>query len=186
MFHNLSEQLLLLSMNVVFCVAACNNAEYEINGECCPICDPGNRVYRHCDKLTNTTCHSCLNKTFTNAPNGFIECLPCSVCDQSNGLRVKKTCTLISDTACEPLPGYYCIESLSNCKNIHPAQLDNTSAETEQKSETRSARTVLLGHIQTGLSANGIQTVRLLVRKRSRKERVRLTLSAVIKHVLIH
>ncbi|XP_043090318.1 tumor necrosis factor receptor superfamily member 14-like [Puntigrus tetrazona] len=117
MLHNLSEQLLLLSMNVVFCVAACNNAEYEVKGECCPMCDPGNRVYRPCDKFTSTTCYSCLEKTFTNAPNGLTECLPCSVCDQSNGLRVKKTCTLISDTACEPLPGYYCIESLSNCKN---------------------------------------------------------------------
>ncbi len=35
---------------------------------------------------------------------------------KGNGLRVKQACTLISDTVCEPLPGYYCIDVFSNCK----------------------------------------------------------------------
>uniref|UniRef100_A0A673HGV3 Tumor necrosis factor receptor superfamily member 5-like n=1 Tax=Sinocyclocheilus rhinocerous TaxID=307959 RepID=A0A673HGV3_9TELE len=115
-FYNLSKLLPVLFVRIVLCVAACNNAEYEINGKCCPMCYPGKRVHKHCDKYTSTTCDSCLVMTYTNAPNGFTECLPCSVCDASNGLRVKQTCTLISDTVCEPLPGYYCIDLLYNCK----------------------------------------------------------------------
>ncbi|KAF4099078.1 tumor necrosis factor receptor superfamily member 14-like [Onychostoma macrolepis] len=114
--YNLSTLLPLFFVNIVLCVAACNNAEYEVNGVCCPMCYPGKRVYRHCDEYTSTTCDSCPVMTFTGAPNRFTECLHCSVCDPSNGLRVKQVCTLISDTVCEPLPGYYCVDLLSNCK----------------------------------------------------------------------
>ncbi|XP_043103801.1 tumor necrosis factor receptor superfamily member 14-like [Puntigrus tetrazona] len=106
---------LLLIMNIVLCVATCSNAEYEINEECCPMCDPGKRVHKHCDEYTSTTCDSCLVMTYTNTPSGLTECLPCSFCDPSNGLRVKQACTLLSNTVCEPLPGYYCIDFLSNC-----------------------------------------------------------------------
>ncbi|XP_016085842.1 tumor necrosis factor receptor superfamily member 14-like isoform X2 [Sinocyclocheilus grahami] len=116
-FIHLSTLLpLLLTMNIVLCMAACNNAEYEINGECCPMCDPGKRVKNHCDVYTSTTCDSCPAMTYTDVPNGFTKCLACFVCDSSNGLREKRACTLISDTVCEPLPGYYCIDLLSNCK----------------------------------------------------------------------
>ncbi|XP_026108980.1 tumor necrosis factor receptor superfamily member 14-like isoform X2 [Carassius auratus] len=76
----------------------------------------GKRVYRHCDEFNSTTCESCHIRTYTDLPNGFTECLPCSVCDTSNGLRVKQACTVTSDTVCGPLPGYYCIDSLYNCK----------------------------------------------------------------------
>ncbi|KAI2661729.1 Tumor necrosis factor receptor superfamily member 14 [Labeo rohita] len=74
------------------------------------------RVYKHCDEFTSTTCDSCPAMTYTNTPNGLTQCLSCSVCDPSNGLRVKQACTLISNTVCEPLPGYYCIDMFSNCK----------------------------------------------------------------------
>uniref|UniRef100_A0A671K3J6 TNFR-Cys domain-containing protein n=1 Tax=Sinocyclocheilus anshuiensis TaxID=1608454 RepID=A0A671K3J6_9TELE len=73
----------------------------------------GKQVKRHCDENTSTTCASCPAMTYTNSPNGLTECLPCLVC---NGLRVKQACTLISNTVCEPLSGYYCIDLLSSCK----------------------------------------------------------------------
>uniref|UniRef100_A0A671L9J0 Tumor necrosis factor receptor superfamily member 14-like n=1 Tax=Sinocyclocheilus anshuiensis TaxID=1608454 RepID=A0A671L9J0_9TELE len=66
--------------------------------------------------------------TYTDAPNGLTECLPCSFCDPSNGLRVKKACTLISNTVCEPLPGYYCLEFLSNC----PKAIKHSTCSPEQ------------------------------------------------------
>ncbi|XP_056117092.1 tumor necrosis factor receptor superfamily member 14-like [Rhinichthys klamathensis goyatoka] len=113
-YYNLST-LLTLIMKIMLCMATCNNAEYEINGECCPMCDPGKRVYRHCDETTSTTCDSCRVMTYTNSPNGLTKCLPCSVCDPSNGLRVKQACTLISNTVCEPMPGYYCIDLHLSC-----------------------------------------------------------------------
>ncbi|XP_067270011.1 tumor necrosis factor receptor superfamily member 14-like [Pseudorasbora parva] len=114
-YNNLSKLLLLLIMEIAMSVATCNNAEYKINDECCPMCDPGKRVLKHCDETTSTTCYSCGVMTYTDIPNGLTECLPCSVCDSSNGLRVKRACTLISNTVCEPMPGYYCIDVHSNC-----------------------------------------------------------------------
>uniref|UniRef100_A0A673GRL4 Tumor necrosis factor receptor superfamily member 5-like n=1 Tax=Sinocyclocheilus rhinocerous TaxID=307959 RepID=A0A673GRL4_9TELE len=66
--------------------------------------------------------------TYTDASNGLTECLPCSFCDPSNGLRVKKACTLISNTVCEPLPGYYCLEFLSNC----PKAIKHSTCSPEQ------------------------------------------------------
>ncbi|NP_001038889.2 uncharacterized protein LOC751714 isoform 1 [Danio rerio] len=54
--------------------------------------------------------------TYTNVPNGFTECLPCSVCDPNNGLREKQACTSTSDTLCGPLTHYYCVDQLFNCK----------------------------------------------------------------------
>ncbi|XP_057212642.1 tumor necrosis factor receptor superfamily member 14 isoform X2 [Triplophysa rosa] len=102
--------VLPLIMNIVLCMATCYNGEYEINGQCCPMCDPGQRVLQHCDEFTSITCVSCSEITYTDSSNGLTECLPCAVCDSSNGLRVKRACTVISDTVCEPLPGHYCIE----------------------------------------------------------------------------
>ncbi|XP_051760500.1 tumor necrosis factor receptor superfamily member 3-like isoform X2 [Ctenopharyngodon idella] len=108
--------LSILVVKIMLCMAACNNAEYEIDGECCPMCDPGNRVEKHCDTNTSTSCDQCLVTTYTDIPNGLTKCLPCLVCDESIGLRVKQECTLISNTVCEPLLGYYCIGSMhSNC-----------------------------------------------------------------------
>ncbi|XP_051509187.1 tumor necrosis factor receptor superfamily member 14-like isoform X1 [Myxocyprinus asiaticus] len=103
--------LILLLMDIVFCMAVCNNAEYDINGQCCPMCDSGKRVYKHCDDSTSTTCVSCTEMRFTDAPNGLTECLPCFVCDASNGLKVNQACKQTSNAVCEPLPGYYCVDS---------------------------------------------------------------------------
>uniref|UniRef100_A0A673HVT2 TNFR-Cys domain-containing protein n=1 Tax=Sinocyclocheilus rhinocerous TaxID=307959 RepID=A0A673HVT2_9TELE len=129
----------LLIMNIMFCMAACNNAEYEVNGECCPMCDPGKQVKKHCDENTSTTCALCPAMTYTTSPNGLTECLPCFVCDTSNGLRVKQECTLISNTVCEPLSGYYCIDLLSSCKKAvkystcSPGQYINQTGQSFQK-----------------------------------------------------
>lgn len=35
----------LLNLIIVMCCKACNTAEYEIHGECCPMCSPGMRPY---------------------------------------------------------------------------------------------------------------------------------------------
>ncbi len=31
----------VVALNVVLCFSACARAEYEVNGECCPMCAPG-------------------------------------------------------------------------------------------------------------------------------------------------
>ncbi|XP_046726276.1 tumor necrosis factor receptor superfamily member 14-like isoform X2 [Silurus meridionalis] len=98
-----------LNIELYFC--ACGRAEYEINGECCPMCPPGNRVYRHCTEFTSTTCMPCVGSTYTDEPNGLSNCLSCTVCDVGQGLKVKMACTWTSDTVCEPLEGFYCTDN---------------------------------------------------------------------------
>uniref|UniRef100_W5UTD3 Tumor necrosis factor receptor superfamily member 5 n=1 Tax=Ictalurus punctatus TaxID=7998 RepID=W5UTD3_ICTPU len=116
-------------LNIELCFCACARAEYEINGECCPMCSPGNRVYRHCTEFTSTTCMQCVVSTFTDEPNGLARCISCTVCDAAQGIGVKMACTPTSDTVCEPLEGFYCTDEYSgNCRyavehtKCHPGQ----------------------------------------------------------------
>ncbi|XP_067250872.1 tumor necrosis factor receptor superfamily member 14-like [Chanodichthys erythropterus] len=99
-----------LNFKLCFSMTVCARAEYEVNGECCPMCAPGNHVYWHCTIDTSTTCVPCPPSTYTDEPNGLDKCFPCSVCDAGQGLRVKRSCTRFADTVCEPLEGFYCIE----------------------------------------------------------------------------
>ncbi|XP_053481887.1 uncharacterized protein LOC128608277 [Ictalurus furcatus] len=116
-------------LNIELCFCACARAEYEINGECCPMCSPGNRVYRHCTEFTSTTCMQCVGSTFTDEPNGLPRCISCTVCDAAQGIGVKTACTPTSDTVCEPLDGFYCTDEYSgSCRyavehtKCHPGQ----------------------------------------------------------------
>nr|AAI22413.1 Zgc:153759 [Danio rerio]AAI65518.1 Zgc:153759 protein [Danio rerio] len=107
----------VITLNLEQCFSACARAEYEIKGECCPMCAPGNHVYWHCSIDTSTTCVPCPAFTYTDEPNGLDTCFACTACDTANGLRVKKTCTRSSDTVCEPLAGFYCIQrNKDGCK----------------------------------------------------------------------
>ncbi|MCJ8734792.1 hypothetical protein PDJAM_G00239380 [Pangasius djambal] len=103
----------ILFLNTDLCFCACARAEYEINGECCPMCSPGSRVYRHCTEFISTTCMQCVDSTYTDEPNGLPSCISCTVCDTGQGLRVKTACTRTSDTVCEPLEGFYCTDEQS-------------------------------------------------------------------------
>ncbi|XP_076120796.1 tumor necrosis factor receptor superfamily member 14-like [Alosa pseudoharengus] len=106
--------LLLLHAVSTVMINACGPAEYEIGQECCPMCGTGHFVKRHCTEFTSTTCLPCPNSTFTDAPNGLLKCLSCSVCDSSVGLRVKRACSSTSDTLCEPLEGHYCNDPIKD------------------------------------------------------------------------
>uniref|UniRef100_A0A3B1JFH7 TNFR-Cys domain-containing protein n=1 Tax=Astyanax mexicanus TaxID=7994 RepID=A0A3B1JFH7_ASTMX len=98
------------TLNFKLCYSACARAEYEVNGECCPMCAPGNRVYKHCTEFTSTTCVPCSNSSYTSQPNGLLSCLPCTHCDPG---KVKTVCTRQSDAVCEPLEGFYCTDHRS-------------------------------------------------------------------------
>uniref|UniRef100_A0AAY5LAS5 TNFR-Cys domain-containing protein n=1 Tax=Esox lucius TaxID=8010 RepID=A0AAY5LAS5_ESOLU len=91
--------------------------EYIIGGECCPMCSPGNRVYRHCTEYTSTSCIPCIGSTYLDKPNGLTACIPCTHCDPGFGLMVKHPCRPSSDTVCEPLEGFYCTDPTKDgCK----------------------------------------------------------------------
>ncbi|XP_073766439.1 tumor necrosis factor receptor superfamily member 5 isoform X2 [Danio rerio] len=75
----------LVAANFELCFCGCARAEYEINGECCPMCAP-------------------------DEPNGLTKCFPCTVCATVKGLKVQKSCMRFGDTLCEPQEGFHCIK----------------------------------------------------------------------------
>ncbi|XP_005986084.1 tumor necrosis factor receptor superfamily member 14-like [Latimeria chalumnae] len=95
--------------------ASCTLGEYQIkNGDCCPLCPPGSRVYRYCTPEFGTVCIPCMKGTYMDHPNGLLMCLPCSVCDPELGLSVDQECTYTKNTQCSCQKGYHCIDSQSN------------------------------------------------------------------------
>ncbi|XP_018587973.1 tumor necrosis factor receptor superfamily member 14-like isoform X2 [Scleropages formosus] len=113
--------ILLISINITPVTYnpcfACDRAEYEINGQCCPMCFPGTRVYRDCTAQTSTSCAPCTGPTYTDKPNGLTQCTSCTVCDQGFGLKTVKECLTTSNTVCGVLEGNYCTDfSEGECK----------------------------------------------------------------------
>lgn len=100
----------VVTLNIELCLSACAYAEYELFGECCPMCAPGYRVQWHCTADISTTCVPCPASTYTDQPTGLTACFLCRVCDAGQGLKVKGNCTQTANTVCEPLEGFYCIE----------------------------------------------------------------------------
>ncbi|XP_065277265.1 tumor necrosis factor receptor superfamily member 14-like isoform X2 [Emys orbicularis] len=86
----------------------CYAGEYEINGECCPMCSAGSRVFKHCTRNVSTTCMPCVDDTYTEHPNGLTECMRCKVCDAGARLMVKEKCTYTKNTVCGCAPGDFC------------------------------------------------------------------------------
>ncbi|XP_072536846.1 tumor necrosis factor receptor superfamily member 5-like [Salminus brasiliensis] len=103
--------LFFSSVNFKLCFSECDHSEYKIDGDCCKMCTPGNRVYRDCTEFFSTTCTPCIGSTFLDAPNGLKECFRCKVCDHGKGLQVNIACTHTSDAECEPLEGHFCTEN---------------------------------------------------------------------------
>uniref|UniRef100_A0A8P4KLH1 TNFR-Cys domain-containing protein n=1 Tax=Dicentrarchus labrax TaxID=13489 RepID=A0A8P4KLH1_DICLA len=96
----------------------CHPSEYQIDSECyqwsqsdshgwCCLCSP----VKYCTEFRSTSCLSCTEGTFINHPTGRRQCYSCTICDAGSGLKIKTSCTTTSDTVCEPLEGFYCLNS---------------------------------------------------------------------------
>ncbi|XP_044226905.1 tumor necrosis factor receptor superfamily member 14-like isoform X2 [Thunnus albacares] len=88
----------------------CHRAEYQIGGECCPMCLAGSRVKTDCTEFRSTSCLPCTDGTYMNHPTGLKYCLTCGNCDSGSGLQIKTSCTSTSNTVCQPLEGFYCMD----------------------------------------------------------------------------
>ncbi|XP_007577040.1 tumor necrosis factor receptor superfamily member 14-like isoform X2 [Poecilia formosa] len=91
----------------------CHLTEYEIEGECCPMCPPGTRVKTDCTEFKSTSCQKCPERTYMDLPNRLKRCYPCSTCGSGAGLKEKRGCKRTADTVCEPMEGFYCTDSTS-------------------------------------------------------------------------
>uniref|UniRef100_A0A7N6BFC6 TNFR-Cys domain-containing protein n=1 Tax=Anabas testudineus TaxID=64144 RepID=A0A7N6BFC6_ANATE len=92
----------------------CHWTEYQTGNQCCPKCLPGSRVETDCTEFWSTSCLSCLEGTYMNKPTGRRTCFICRTCDEGSGLKMKSSCTTTSDTVCEPLEGFYCVDPSDN------------------------------------------------------------------------
>nr|QGX42138.1 TNFRSF14 [Protopterus dolloi] len=102
--------ILLLSVWSLLGENSCDDAEYFITGQCCPMCAPGDRVNQHCDDKTGTSCIPCTQGTYMDHPNGLTECFKCQLCDLGLGLQEVKKCTYTSNAVCDCRGGYFCVE----------------------------------------------------------------------------
>uniref|UniRef100_A0A3Q1JCK0 TNFR-Cys domain-containing protein n=1 Tax=Anabas testudineus TaxID=64144 RepID=A0A3Q1JCK0_ANATE len=91
--------------------------EYQTGNQCCPKCLPGSRVETDCTEFWSTSCLSCLEGTYMNKPTGRRTCFICRTCDEGRFnlmFNMKSSCTTTSDTVCEPLEGFYCVDPSDN------------------------------------------------------------------------
>ncbi|XP_065817062.1 tumor necrosis factor receptor superfamily member 14-like isoform X2 [Labrus bergylta] len=104
--------LLIFMMNIFLNqTLTCHWTEYVFGNECCPMCPSGTRVKTDCEEDKSTSCQPCTEGTFMNKMNGLKKCLSCRECGAGSGLKMKTSCTIRSDTVCEPLEGFYCSDS---------------------------------------------------------------------------
>ncbi|XP_060884098.1 tumor necrosis factor receptor superfamily member 14-like isoform X3 [Labrus mixtus] len=103
---------LILLMNVsTGQTLTCPQKQYQINDRCCPMCPAGGRVYADCTESRSTLCKPCPEGTFMDHLTSRPVCYNCKSCDEGSGLKMKTSCTIVSDTVCEPLEGFYCSDS---------------------------------------------------------------------------
>ncbi|XP_044226895.1 tumor necrosis factor receptor superfamily member 14-like isoform X8 [Thunnus albacares] len=111
---NMSSSLLFLIIILkVFIgqILACHPTEYQTAGGCCPMCPAGYRVRRDCTEFTSISCLPCTDETYMNQSTGLKQCFTCGNCDAGSGLQIKTSCTSTSNTVCQPLEGFYCMDS---------------------------------------------------------------------------
>ncbi|XP_042566257.1 tumor necrosis factor receptor superfamily member 14-like [Clupea harengus] len=106
--------IFILTAPCVFC-STCGAHEYPTGPHtCCPMCEAGSYVFRHCEKSNPTVCEQCPTTTFTDEENGLLRCKSCTVCDSKAGLKVRRACSPTSDTLCEPLEGHWCTDPIED------------------------------------------------------------------------
>uniref|UniRef100_A0A3Q3FC35 TNFR-Cys domain-containing protein n=1 Tax=Labrus bergylta TaxID=56723 RepID=A0A3Q3FC35_9LABR len=71
----------------------------------------GGWVSADCTDFRSTLCKPCPDGTFMDHPTYHPVCYISKSCDEGSGLKMKTSCTKVSDTVCEPLEGFYCSDS---------------------------------------------------------------------------
>ncbi|XP_047459170.1 tumor necrosis factor receptor superfamily member 14-like [Mugil cephalus] len=92
----------------------CGPEEYQTGNQCCPMCPPGSTIKLECTEFRSTSCLLCKNGTYMDKSNGHTQCFPCTNCDTGSGLKTKWLCTTTSDTVCEPLEGFFCVDFMGD------------------------------------------------------------------------
>ncbi|XP_049341580.1 tumor necrosis factor receptor superfamily member 14-like isoform X2 [Astyanax mexicanus] len=101
----------LLGVHIILSYG-CGQSEYRSEaGDCCPMCNLGMVVQKECDGDYSTACELCsTGRTYMDQPNGLKQCFPCKSCHRQKGLYVLSSCTVMRNTQCKVMEGYYCTE----------------------------------------------------------------------------
>ncbi|XP_006158602.1 tumor necrosis factor receptor superfamily member 5 isoform X2 [Tupaia chinensis] len=100
---------------------ACRENQYLENGQCCNLCQPGERLVNDCTALTDTECLPCGKDEFLDTWNREPRCHQHRYCDPNLRLRVQTKGTSKTDTTCTCVEGQYCTSSV--CERCAPHSL---------------------------------------------------------------
>ncbi|XP_041097630.1 tumor necrosis factor receptor superfamily member 5-like [Polyodon spathula] len=120
--------VLLITLSCLGCARTCKTSvmQYAHNGTCCTRCDPGTKVKAHCGPNRGSTCEPCESGTFFSQKNSDTKCQNCSQCLSEKGLYTTQDCRSTSDTVCDCLEGYHCLnmteKGCSHCEKHSACQ----------------------------------------------------------------
>ncbi|OBS81362.1 hypothetical protein A6R68_20464 [Neotoma lepida] len=98
---------LLTAVHLGQCIT-CSDKQYFLNGQCCDLCQPGERLADHCTAVTKTHCLQCNSGEYMNTWNRELRCYQHTHCESNEGLQVEKEGTSDTDTICACKEGHHC------------------------------------------------------------------------------
>ncbi|XP_062970611.1 tumor necrosis factor receptor superfamily member 5 isoform X4 [Cynocephalus volans] len=98
---------------------ACKEKQYPINGQCCSLCQPGQKLVSDCTELIDTECLRCSKGEFLDTWNTERHCHQHKYCDPNLGLRVQREGTSETDTTCTCEEGRHCTSDACESCALH-------------------------------------------------------------------
>ncbi|XP_070608420.1 tumor necrosis factor receptor superfamily member 6 isoform X2 [Erythrolamprus reginae] len=102
----------------------CSSGQYEANGVCCDLCEPGYVVKSlDCRSNPKTNCKPCtVGKDYMDKDNYKTTCLRCNFCDEQHGMETEKHCTITQNVKCRCRIGFFC-DSTKPCRHCEKCDL---------------------------------------------------------------
>ncbi|KAM9827604.1 uncharacterized protein tnfrsf11a [Neosynchiropus ocellatus] len=91
----------------------CDDTQYSKGNRCCNKCEPGFRVYSHCDDSQQTKCMKCARGEYQPTWTQETRCLQHKFCDTGKGFMSRPE-NLVAEEPCRCVPNFQC--SLINCE----------------------------------------------------------------------
>lgn len=108
----------------------CKEGEYLAGGFCCKFCHKGTHATTDCTEPNGQpVCEECTEGVdFMDKENGYPECQRCRNCDRGAGQEQLHPCTIIQNTVCKCIEGFFCSdENCNRCQRC--TRCDNEIAE---------------------------------------------------------
>ncbi|XP_074524871.1 tumor necrosis factor receptor superfamily member 18 [Halichoeres trimaculatus] len=130
----LSSSLVLICVWTIWTsgyAADCGERQHKVNGRCCDLCPPGEKVKHFCSEHQQTVCVPCEKGSFSDQHHILGICEDCQSCQE-----YAQKCTLTTNAKCSRRPGFLCSNSVcSRCEENKCVQGEkvNRTAKTKSK-----------------------------------------------------